>query len=233
MKNIGGRRIAAGAALACFSVATLFAQASARWTTDSVLKQLDAQAGSFHSLTADLERTKVTVVVNDKSTESGQLFVRRDEKMRIEMTKPDPKTILRAGNEFYIYNPKINRVEEYDLGKKQSMVDQYLLLGFGTSGSSIRKSYVPTLLGEETLDSRKVLLLELTPRSEEVRNQISKIHMWIDESNWLPVQQKFFETGSGDYFIIHYANMVRNARLGDNEFKPRWPKGVTKIKPRG
>jgi outer membrane lipoprotein-sorting protein len=215
------------------AAAELRAQGASRWTTESVLKQLDSSAGSFHSLTADLERTKVTVVVNDKSVESGQIFVRRDEKMRIEMAKPDPKTILRVGNDVYIFNPKINRVEEYDLGKKQSLVDQYLLLVFGTSGSSLKKSYLVTLLGEETLDNRKVLLLELTPRSEEMRDQISKIHMWIDESNWLAVQQKFFETGSGDYFVTHYTNMVRNAKLSDTQFKPRWPKGVAKIKPRG
>ena len=60
----------------------------------------------------------MTVVVNDKSTESGQIFVRRDGKMRIELTQPDPRTILRDGDNFYIYNPKIHRVEEYNLGKK-------------------------------------------------------------------------------------------------------------------
>src|ERR1700722_10890617 len=32
----------------------------ASWTLDNVLKQMDAQAATFHSLTADLERTKVT-----------------------------------------------------------------------------------------------------------------------------------------------------------------------------
>src|SRR5882672_5372974 len=76
-------------------------------TLESVLKQLDIQAGDFHSLTEDLERTKVTGVVNEKSTESGKIFVRRDDKMRIELTQPDPRTILRDGNDFYIYNPKI------------------------------------------------------------------------------------------------------------------------------
>jgi hypothetical protein len=46
---------------------------------ENILKQLDTQAADFRSLTADLERTKVTVVVNDKSTESGKIFVRRDD----------------------------------------------------------------------------------------------------------------------------------------------------------
>jgi outer membrane lipoprotein-sorting protein len=198
---------------------------------DAVLKQLDAHSADFQSLTADLERTKVTVVVNDKSTESGQIFVRRDDKMKIEVTQPDARTILRDGDNFYIYNPKIHRVEEYNLGKKKSVVDQFLLLGFGTSGSSLKDSYNITLQGEETLDNHKVLKLELLPKTDEVKKQLSKIQLWLDESSWLPLQQQFFETGSGDYFIIHYRNINRNVRIPDNEFKPHWPHGTTRVQP--
>jgi outer membrane lipoprotein-sorting protein len=203
------------------------------WTIEAVLKQLDAVAKEFRSLTADLERTKVTVVVNDRSTESGQILVRQDDKMRIDLTRPDPRTVLRDGNELYIFNPKIKRVEQYDLSKHRALVDQFLLLGFGTSGADLKKSYLVTVLGEETLDKQKVVLLELTPKSDEVRNQVSKIHLWIDESTWLPAQQKFFETGSGDYFVVRYTNVVRNVRIRDSRFKPHWPKGTTKIKPQG
>src|SRR6202521_522315 len=195
------------------------------WTLESVLKQLDTQAGDFHSLTADLDRTKVTVVVNDKSTQSGQIFVRRDGKMRIELTQPDPQTILRDGDDFYIYNPKIHRVEEYNLGKKKSVVDQFLLLGFGTSGSSLKESYTITLRGEETLDSHKVILLELLPKTDEVKRQLSKIQLWLDESTWLSAQQQFFETGSGDYFIVRYKNIARNVRIPESQFKAHWPHG--------
>ena len=82
----------AGALLS--SAAGAVSSPQGNWTVDSLLKQLDTQAGSFRSLTADLERTKVTVVVNDRSTQSGQIFVRSDGKMRIEITQPDPQTIL-------------------------------------------------------------------------------------------------------------------------------------------
>lgn len=95
----------------------------------------------------------------------------------------------------------------------------------------MQKGYLVTLLGEEEMDKRQVLKLELTPKSEEVRNQVSKIHIWIDESTWLPAQQQFFETGSGDYLLIRYTNVVRNVRLTDTDFKPHWPKGVTHFKP--
>ncbi len=201
------------------------------WTLEGVLKQLDAGAKEFRSLTADIERTKVTVVVNDRSTETGQILVRSDNKMRIELSQPSPRTILRDGDELYVFNPKIKRVEQYDLGKHRSLVDQFLLLGFGTSGSELTKSYLVTLLDEEQLDKQKVILLELTPKSDDVRKQISKIHLWINEATWLPAQQKFFETGSEDYFIIRYTNVVRNIKIHNSRFKPHWPRGTTKIKP--
>ena len=205
--------------------------AQGTWTLDGILKQFDRVAGDFRSLTADVERTKVTVVVNDRSTESGQILVRRDDKMRIDLTLPDPQTILRDGDHFYIYKPKIRQVEEYDLGKHRALVDEFLLLGFGTSGQDLKKSYLVTLQGEETLDGAKVVRLELTPKADDVRNEIAKIELWVDEATWLPAQQQFYENGTQDYFIIRYTHMARNVNIGDSHFKPRWPSGTSRIKP--
>ena len=198
---------------------------------DDVLKQMDREQNQFESLTASIERTKVTVVVNDRSTESGQIEVRRDGRMRIDLISPDQKTILRDGDRIYVYTPKIRRVEEYDLSKHRDLVDQLLLLGFGTSGESLKKSYLITLQGEDTLNGQKVVRLELTPRSDDVRKQISKIELWLNEANWLPAQQQFYETGSGDYSIIRYLNVARNVPISDARFRPAWPKGVTRVKP--
>lgn len=208
-------------------------QTTGRWTSEGVLAMMDKSAADFRSLTADLEHIKYTDVVKDTSTETGQIFVRRDQKMRIEIAKPDPRTILRTGDSLFVYTPKIKRVEEYDLGKNRAMVDQYVLLGFGSKSQNILKSYDVALTGEEEIDHRKTFVLELTPKSEEVRRQITKIQMWIDPSSWLPVQQKFFEAGSGDYFLSHYSNMMKNLKISDSKFKQDWPKDASRVKPRG
>lgn len=199
---------------------------------DDVLKQMDREQSQFQSLTANIERTKVTVVVNDRSTESGKIEIRRDGKMRIELFYPDQKTVLRDGDHIYVYTPKIRRVEDYDVGKHRDLIDQLLLLGFGTSGDSLKKSYLITLQGEEVLNGQqKTVRLELTPRSDDVRKQISKINLWLNEANWLPAQQQFYETGSGDYSIIQYLNVARNVPIPDVRFRTVWPKGVTRVKP--
>jgi outer membrane lipoprotein-sorting protein len=205
---------------------------SAPPTTESVLAMMDKSARDFHTLTADIEHIKYTDVVKDTSTETGKLLVRRDEKMRIEFFQPDRRTILRTGDSLFVFTPKINRVEEYDLGKNREMVDQYVLLGFGTKSDNVRKSYEVSVIGETELDNKKTVQIELTPKSDQMRKQIAKIQMWIDEASWLPIQQKFFESGSEDYLIFHYTNVMKNLKIGDNQFKQDWPKGVTRIKPR-
>lgn len=202
------------------------------WTVDSVLAMMDKSAGDFHSLTANVEHIKYTAVVKDNSSETGQMFVRRDQKMRIDFTKPDARTILRTGDSLFIYTPKIKRVEEYNLGKNRAMIDQYLSLGFGTKSQTVRKNYDVVLNGQEDIENRKTFLLELTPKSDEVRKQITKVQMWIDPSSWLPVQQKFFEAGSGDYLLIKYSAMMKNLKINDAKFKPDWPKDVSRVKPR-
>jgi outer membrane lipoprotein-sorting protein len=232
---IATKKILSGLMVLAFCIFPLSAspQGSKRWSSDAVLTMMDHSAQDFHSLTANIERIKYTDVVKDTSTETGQLWVRKDDKMRIQITKPDPRTVLRTGDSLFIFNPKINRVEEYDLGKNREMVDQYMELGFNTRSESLKKSYLVAVNGEQELDGRKTVLIELTPKSQKVREQITKIQMWVDTGSWMPVQQKFFEANSGDYFIIHYTGIMKNLKIEDSRFKPDWPKNVAKVKPRG
>lgn len=232
-----GRKMAAAilCALVCMSFGLVRAanwQTRGTWTLDRALRQLDEAAKDFHGLSADVERTKVTVVVNDKSTETGSILVKGD-KMLLDMKAPDARTILRTGDTVSIYTPGLKRVEEYNIAKNRAVVDQFLQLGFGQSGKELEKHYLITLQGEIELDQKKTLELELTPKSEQVRSQFSKIQIWFDESSWLPIQQELYETGSGDYSVIHYTKMVRNPDINEAEFKPHWPKGTEKIKPQG
>jgi outer membrane lipoprotein-sorting protein len=215
----------------CFAISAGASQTPAKWTTDSVLAMMDRSAKDFRSLTADLENIKYTAVVKDTSTETGQIWVRHDQKMRIEITKPEPRTMLRTGNSLFLYNPKLNRVEEYDLGKNGSMVDQYARLGFGTRSEDLKKSYEVNVTGEEEVDHKKTVVMELTPKSEQMRSQVTKVQMWVDEASWLPIQQKFFETGAGDYILFHYTNMMKNLKINESEFKQNWPKNASHEKP--
>jgi len=207
------------------------AQAHGTPSADQVMHELDREAKGLHSLTADIERTSVTLVVDDKSVESGRIFMRTDGKMRIELNKPDQRTILRNGDKVWHYLPKTKRVEEYDISKYGALADSLLTIGLGSSGTSLKKHYLVTVVGEENIDNRKTVELELVPRDDKFRSQIDRIQLWVDMTSWLAIQLKFFETGSGDYILINYRNIVTNMKMPENDFKPQWPKDVSVVKP--
>lgn len=188
---------------------------------DDVLANMDKSAAKFSSLVADLDYTKVTVIVNDRSTQNGRiLFEKSGGKTRvmIAFTKPAEKYVLFASGKVSLYQPKIAEVQEYQLAERQDLVEQFLLLGFGTPGTELRKAYDVAFKGTENIAGQDVYLLDLTPKSPKVAAQLQRIQLWISPQNWEPVQQKFFEPG-GDYVIARYSNMKLNTKIADKEFR--------------
>jgi outer membrane lipoprotein-sorting protein len=200
-------------------------------TVNEVLSQMNEASKKLHTLSANLEKTTVTVLVDDKSTESGQLFYRRGKspELRIEMQKPESKIIVFKKNRGEIYLPKINQIQEYDLQQKSDLLQQFFLLGFGTDSNELKKSYDVKYLREEDLVDDTTALLELTPRRGNVSAQISRIQIWVSEESWLPTQQKFFEAG-GDYLMAVYSGVKVNRLLPGSTFELNAPENAKRVK---
>ena len=196
-----------------------------------ILAQMNVASKKLKTVSANLEYTKVTVVVDDKSTESGQLYFRRGKTtdIRIDFQKPEPRIILFKKNNGEIYLPKINQIQEYDMAQKSDLLQQFLLLGFGTDTAELKKSYEVKYLQEEDMEGETAVQLELTPRRENVATQISKIQIWVSEESWLPMQQKFFQTG-GDYSIAHYSGVKVNRVLAGSVFELNAPENAKRVK---
>ena len=147
-----------------------------RLDLNQVLSHMDQTAKRLKTLSADLEYTKVTVLVNDFSTESGEMYFRNSKTpdILIKFTAPAPKVILFRKNKAEIYQPKINQVQEFDLSKHAQLIQQFLLLGFGTQSSDMQKVYAVKYLREEGLHGDTTALLELTPGREAWRRSFPR-----------------------------------------------------------
>jgi len=183
------------------------------------------------TVSANLEYTKVTVLVDDKSTESGQFFYRKGKttEIRIDIQKPDTKVLLFEKNKGEMYFPKINQIQEYDLAQKSDLVQQFLLLGFGTDTNELKKAHNITYVKEEDLEGDTTVLLELLPRRGSSAAQITKIQLWVNEESWLPAQQEFFQPG-GDYLIAHYSGVKVNRVLPGSTFELNAPANAKHVK---
>jgi outer membrane lipoprotein-sorting protein len=196
-----------------------------------ILSRMNEAAKRLKSLSANLEYTKVTVLVNDKSTEEGRLFFRKGKtpEIRIEMQRPESKIILFKKNKAEVYLPKINQLQEFNLEQKSGMVEEFLLLGFGSETGELKKSYGLKYLKEEELEGDTTAVLELTPRKESLASQLTKIQMWVSEESWLPAQQQFFEPG-GDYLLARYKAVKVNLRIPSSTFEIHPAEGAKRVK---
>jgi len=196
-----------------------------------ILARMNDASRHLKSVSANLSYTKVTVLVNDQSTESGRLLFRngRTPEIRIEFSSPDRKVFLFRKNRGEIYLPKINQIQEYDLAQKGALVQQFLLLGFGTDVNELKKDYSIRYVREEDLQDESAALLELVPRQASVAAQITKLDLWVSEDSWLPAQQKFYEPG-GDYLIASYTGVKVNRALPSSAFSLNAPADAKRVK---
>lgn len=196
-----------------------------------ILKRMNDAAKHLKTVTADLDYTTVTALVNERDTETGKFYLRnpKNPEMLIEFEKPDPKTVLYRHNRVELYNPKINQIQQYDLVSHSGLIQHLLLLGFGTDAASLKSAYNVKLVGEEQLEGEDTAVLELTPKDPAVASQLTKIQMWVSEDSWTPAQQQFFEP-NGDYLIAHYSEVRVNRSLSSSTFEINAASGVQRVK---
>ena len=138
----------------------------------------------------------------------------------------NPKQAVVNGSKVQVYYPNNpGEIQVLELGKKKSLVDQYMALGFGGNSNDLRAAYVVKPGGEETVAGEATTRLELTPKSSELLDQWKRIDLWISDKGGYAVQQKLYEK-AGNYILITYTNVEMNPAIPDSVFHLDVPKGT-------
>lgn len=202
---------------------------------ESVLNSMDQTAAKFRTAQADFDWDQYQKVVNDHDYQKGTTYFRRqgnEIEMAAEFTLPVKKYVLVAGDTVSIFQPSIDQVTQYNAGKNKSDFESFLLLGFGGRGHDLTKSFDVNFGGMEQVQGVNAAKVELTPKSQRVKNMFQTITLWIDPALGVSVQQKFVEP-SGDYRVAKYSNIRLNQKIPAEAFKLK-TSGHTKIvKPNG
>jgi outer membrane lipoprotein-sorting protein len=198
---------------------------------------MDQVAGTFKGMTADVTQVSHTAVINSDDTEAGTLAVRRSRPHAMELLEhfktPDQKYFHFKDQKAEIYIPASNSVQIYELSKKNHLVQQFLLIGFGSSSEDVQSGYSVKPGAEETVDGQKSIRLELTPKSPDVAKLFQLIEIWIAESGpnaGLALQQKLHEQG-GDYILAKYANIRLDSNLPASAVTLTVPKDAARTYP--
>src|SRR4030095_8656910 len=214
--------------LLCLTLPVSLLQAQSSYTLDQVFSKMDEVAKTFRSSQADLERTHVTVIVNDKDVASGKFYYARkgkEPRVKMDLTKPLAQSALVDKGKVQLYTPSLKHVQEATLGEHTDTLEMFMALAFGTSSEDIKKNLTSTLAGEELINGQKTTMLDLKPKNSGIKS----VRMWMDQKRWVAVQIKVTE-GSDDYFILKYTNIKLNANIPESVFQMKLPTGVRVLK---
>ncbi|HZS54423.1 MAG TPA: hypothetical protein VFA65_08470 [Bryobacteraceae bacterium] len=214
------KTVVAGLCLAIFAT-SLYADPA----LDAILARMDQAAPNFHSMSADVDMVEYQKIIDDRTTDKGSLQMQKAKQVRAVLTFPD-RVIGFLGKVVRIYWPKMNTYQDYDIGKNTNVLNEFLLLGFGSSGKELAQGYTVTLQGTENVAGHDASKLLLIPKDPTVAGRLSKIEVWIPTDAANPVQQQFYEP-SGNWRKVTYSNIVINPPIhGTLEMK--LPSGVKK-----
>jgi len=198
-----------------------------------VLAHMDRAAAEFRSFSADVQRTEFTAVLSESESSNGAVRLRKTKNGLagvMEFGEPDPRSMHFNGRTVETYYPKANRVEVIDIGKHGGAIEQFVLLGFGTTAAEIRKGYDAKLGGPEQIGGIACTRIDLTPKEAEARKMVTKIELWIPDGQGNPIREKV-TTPSHDYHLFAYSNLKPNPPLPDSAFELKLPANVKRITP--
>lgn len=215
--------------LGVLAVTTASVQAA---SLSETLARMDQAARKFTSLSADIRMVSHTGVINENTEDDGTVMMKRpkphDIRMLFDIKPPDPKQLFIDGKKVQIFFPNSLTVQEYDMGKYKSFLDQFLLLGFGSNSKELQNDYSISMGGSEVVAGEKTTRLELVPKSQEMLVHVKRVDLWLSDETGMPIQQKFYQAGN-DYHLATYTNIKVNPNLPD--LKLDLPKNVKKEYP--
>ena len=216
-------RIAASLLVSAAAIVPAAAQAKPG-NLDMVLHQLDESAAKFRSAEADLRWDFYERVVKETTTQTGSIFVKREEGKTVMGAKflpPSARFLEYRDNFLRIFDPGTNHLTIISTKDNQAQAESLLTLGFGGSGTELAKAWTISDLGTETIsDGDKMVStakLDLVSKNQSVRNMFTHIIIWIDTTRGIALKQQFF-TPSEDQRISTYTHIRYNQKIDTAPF---------------
>jgi hypothetical protein len=194
--------------------------------------RMDKAASEFKAMTANVTWVTHTDVLNEDSTETGAVKMKKmqagEVQGLVEFMKPDQKWVHLEKPSLQIYYPKTKIREVWDLGEQADQLYQFVMIGFGTSGTALAKDYDMKVLGTDTPkgQSNPAIHLQLKPKAAKVREYVTMLELWIPEQgDPYPVEEKVSEP-SGNYRLVIYSDLKINPPLQADALQLKLPAGV-------
>jgi len=204
----------------------------------TVLTLMDRTAATLHTVQTDFTWDDYERVVDSHDMQKGVMYFSRSGKngknveMSAEITQPAPKFVLFQKDTVRVYEPRIEQVTVYNVGKNKADFEAFLVLGFGGAGSELKNNFEVSYAGSEQIAGLVTYKLDLVPKATGARNTFPRITLWIDANTGVAVKQRF-DQGGGNYRDAQYSNIKLNQKLPAGVFTLKTTGKTRTVRPQG
>ena len=152
---------------------------------EKILAKMDETAAKFRTAQASFTWTTFNSVVNEESgRQTGKIYFQRngnETEMAADIDPPDAQQVIFSRGKIQLYKSRTDTVDVYDASAHRDEFETFLVLGFGSSGDEMRKTFDITYGGEEKVAGIDSARLDLVPKSDKNQTTLSTIHP-VDQS---------------------------------------------------
>lgn len=198
---------------------------------EKILAKMDETAAKFRTAQAKFTWTTFNSVVNDVSgSQTGKIYFQRsggETEMAADIDPPDAQQVIFSHGKIQVYKSRTGTMDVYDAGAHREEFETFLVLGFGSSGDEMGKSFDVSYGGDEKVDGVDSVKLELVPKSDKIKQHFPKIILWISPQSGISVQQELLEP-NGDYRLAKYSSIQLGQKIPGKVFQLK-TSGNTKV----
>jgi outer membrane lipoprotein-sorting protein len=194
-----------------------------------ILNKMEKAHQEMKSLKADLIQETTNSQIGITDTLFGAILYKPAEgkakgKLRIDYSKPNKDIVALVGENFTLYQPRINQALKTTIAKASKGSKVGPLYGLDSSLKSVVGTYNIDYLRDEAINGQPATVIRLTPKTN---GQFNSIDIWVLQ-NGLPSQWKVIDR-NGDHAIYTLKNLQLNSNIPDSAFNINLPNGTKVI----
>ncbi len=180
---------------------------------EASLKRLDVASARFSSAQAVFHKDLYNKLVGDHTPQDGSIyFVRTGGSLQMGARIDGPGARIAEYKNGVLRDLIPGRCyNTVQASGNKAKFDSFLTLGFGGSGKDLAEAWNIVDMGQETLDGAKVEKLELVSKEQSVRNNYTKVTLWMDLDRGISLKQVLLSP-SGDIDTATYTKIRLNEK---------------------
>ena len=203
-------------------IAAPIPQAAPAGNLQGTLAKLDAASAKFKSAQATFHKDDFTKLVGDHTASEGsRYFIRNGAAVEagIRIDGKNGRIATYKNGVLRDYNPgAANCFNTVDSSQSKGRTESFLTLGFGGSGKELSAAWTVTDDGPESIEGVKTEKLELVSKDQSVRNNFSRVILWMDLDRDISIKQQYFTAGTGDISTATFTKVRLNEKVDTAPF---------------